>query len=390
MRWIYMCIAVLVFSLFQPGILPGQSRLEGLLRDVAAEFRKQMEKEKIVGGALVILNRDRVLLKEHYGWANEEKKIPASDRTIYVWGSITKTMTCIAAMQLQWKGRLRIDDPLVDYIPSFRNIDNPFGNTEQITLKMIMSHTAGLQNASFIIPLSWHGVWPRWEQLEPVFNYMKVEYPPGSRYSYSNFGLLLIGRVIEVVTRDDYETYMDKNIFKPLRMYDSYFDTTPYHLLKFKAQGYYKYEEGKPRKLYHPDVDQGVTTSNGGLKSSIADFCKYVRFLLGSTDSQQQAVYDGVLPRKILESMWQPVHPLPDPEKGSIGLGFHIYTDLKYRYIGHTGSANGFISQMMLHPESGVAFFSVGNTENMRAVNRSIRRYIDEHLMPVLIGETGR
>ena len=263
-------------------------------------------------------------------------------------------------------------------------VNNPYDNTDEITLKMLMSHTAGLQNASFIIPLSWHKPWPRWEQLEPVFNYINVENPPGTKYSYSNLSLLLLGRVIEVITDDDYEVYIDKNVFKPLQMYSSYFDATPYHLMDHKAQGYYPHKEGEQRRLYHPDIDQGVTTSNGGLKSSPADFNKYVQFLLGTDDPQQRKIYDGVLPREVLESMWEPIHPFDDPAKGSIGLGFHIYTDLQNPYIGHTGSANGFISLFMIHRDSKTAFFMAGNTANVASAHTPVKKTIDEKLIPLL------
>ena len=361
-----------------------QSDLQAVCRTIDKEFQERMADRQIVGGALSVVQPGKTILESHFGWADQEKQIPADQDTIYVWGSITKTLTCIAMMQLQWKGRLNINEPVVKYIPAFGHLNNPYGDTDKITLKMLMSHTAGLQNASFIIPLSWHKPWPRWEQLEPLFNYINVENPPGTKYSYSNLSLLLVGRVIEVVTYDDYEVYIDKNIFKPLQMYSSYFDATPYHLTPHKAQGYYPYEQGKERRLYDPDIDQGVTTSNGGLKSSIADFNKYIQFLLGSQDEQVQKVYDGVLPRAILETMWEPVHPFENPERGGIGLGFHLYTDLKHPYIGHTGSANGFISQFMIHRESKTAYFMTGNTANSGAVHRPIINAIDQTLIPLL------
>ncbi|MCP4711294.1 MAG: beta-lactamase family protein [Planctomycetes bacterium] len=361
-----------------------QTNLTTACDTIIQNYQKLMTEHHIVGGALVVLQPDKIILESHYGLANEQTQTPADQNTIYAWGSITKTLTCIAIMQLQQKGLLDIDDPVVKYIPTFKNINNPYHNTDQITLKMLMSHTAGLQNASFIIPLSWHRPWPRWEQLEPVFNYITVEHEPGTKFSYSNLSLLLVGRVIEIVTHDDYEVYIDKNIFKPLQMYQSYFDATPYHLLPQKAQGYYPHTENQPRRLYHPDIDQGVTTSNGGLKSSINDFKKYLRFLLGSDDPQLQKRYNIVLPRDILESLWLPVHPFSNPDNGAICLGFHNYTDLTHPYIGHTGSANGFISLFNLHLPTKTAFFLTANTANVTNVHTPIKKQIDQSLIPIL------
>jgi CubicO group peptidase (beta-lactamase class C family) len=363
--------------------LMAQDSMDAALNSISDDFKRRMSEASIVGGALVILQDDRVLLEDHLGLANAEKGMPAQEETIYCWGSITKTITCIAVMQLQLHGRLRIDDPVVKYIPAFSNVKNPYGGTENITLKMLMSHTSGLQNSSFITPTTFEDpdyVWPRWEQLEPVFNYIQIENEPGERYSYSNLGLLILGRVIEVVTKDDYEVYVDKNILKPLEMFSSYFDTTPYFLRANKAQGYFRLEENQERKLFHPDVDQGMTTSNGGLKTSIRDFKKYMCFLIGSENPALKARYDAVLPRQVLESMWKPVKADLEDESRSICLGFFLYSYAQ-PLIGHTGSANGFISSFYVQPGSKLAWFVVGNTWNFSEVMNPLGDMIIDKLI---------
>jgi len=158
-----------------------------------------------------------------------------------------------------------------------------------------MSHASGLQENSFIIPLEWDGDWPVWEQVETNFNYLNVERKPGSAYGYSNLGTMILGRVIEVVTGDDYETYIDKNIFKPLEMHRSYFDKTPYHLMKNKSRSYHAPVPGKPLRPYGPDVDQGFTTTNGGwvrasgLGSSVYLFSEHFLELL--TDDERTRLH---------------------------------------------------------------------------------------------------
>jgi len=380
---IFTLILTLAF-IFPAGNIYAQSEILNAKKAVIDEFHKQMAKHKIVGGALVVIQPGETIIEEHYGTGNQGKNIPANENTVYCWGSVTKTLTSIAIMQLHLREKLDITDPFIDYIPAFRRIENPYHNTPMISIKMLMSHTAGLQSASFIVPFSTFKPGPQWEQIEAVMEYIKVLHRPGTLYKYSNLSLMLVGRLIDEVTLDEYEVYMDKNIYKPLEMFDSYYDTTPYHLLPVKAQGYFAYEEGKERKLYHPDYDQGVTTSNGGLKCPVKDMKKYALFLLGSEDSEIQKRYDGVLPRKVLKSMWEPVHPFENAESGSIGLGFHIYTDLKHKYIGHGGSGNGFRCEIMFDPESKTAFFMVGNTENVGDVHKEVKKVIDEKLMPLL------
>ena len=87
--------------------------------------------------------------------------------------------------------------------------------------------------------------------------YTQIEFRPGSRFSYSNPGIVFLGRVIERVSGDDYEVYIDKNIFKPLEMYRSYFDTTQSHLLGHRSHSYSRRDESvKPGRF---DVDTGIT-----------------------------------------------------------------------------------------------------------------------------------
>ena len=351
-----------------------QSRINNpkRLTDFKDIFIRKVSEAGIVGASLVILQPDRDILVAHHGFADLEAKLPPDDATIYDWGSITKLLTCIAIMQLDDQAILQIDDPVIKYIPAFRNVKNPFNNTETITLRMLMSHASGLQEGSFLIPLDWDMDWPVWEQIEPNFNYLRVEREPGSSYGYSNLGTMILGRVIEVVTKDSYEVYIDKNIFKPLEMHQSYFDATPRHLKKHKARSYHAAKEGESHIAYGPDVDQGFTTTNGGWKCSVGDFKKFVRFLLGSRDRAVQDRYDGVLPRELLESMWIPRLTTDQPGM-SIGLEFLVIPLSGSTFIGHSGGANGFTSNVTIHLDSMTGFFMAGNTDGFTAVMKSFR-----------------
>ena len=352
------------------------------LSDLGALFDTRMAALKVVGGSFCVVRDGKVVFTRSYGYADQEQNRKTDEGSLYVWGSNTKLFTDMAIIQLRDHGKLSLDDPLVKYIPTFSKVNNPFNNTDKITLRQLMSHSSGLQNGSFPLPLSWHKPWPSWSQLEPLFPYRDVEYQPGTKYQYSNLGLLLLGKVIEIVTNDDYEVYIDKNILKPLKMYQTYYDTTPYHLLPQKAQGYYPYEEGKPRKLYHPDIDQGVTSSNGGLKAPITDFAKFAAFVIGGSDP----VYDVVLKRSSLEEMFQEVLPIGKDEGpgDAICLGFHKRKEgLQFTMWGHTGSANGFRSEFDYNPDTRTAFFMVINTENGEEAFAELRKYMDTTVLPL-------
>ena len=164
----------------------------------------------------------RVAHARTYGFADLEARRPVDADTIFHWASITKTFTGIAIMQLRDRGLLSLDDPIVKYLPELRQVHNPYGPMDAITLRMLMSHSAGFRMSTW--PWGGDQAWhpfepPGWAQVAAMLPYTKIEFPPGSKYSYSNPGIIFLGRVIELLTGDDYEVYVDKNILKPLGMY---------------------------------------------------------------------------------------------------------------------------------------------------------------------------
>lgn len=133
-----------------------------------------------------------------------------------------------------------------------------------------------------------------------------------------------MGRIVETVSGDDIEVHVDKNILKPLGMTRSYFDLTPWHLRKFRANNY-RVTNGARQEM-GPELDTGVTNGNGGLNGPISDMVRYVAFLTGSGNSE---VDDDILKRSTLEEMWRPQLPAESlDEPGitkSVGLAFFIY-----------------------------------------------------------------
>jgi len=194
--------------------------------------------------------------------------------------------------------------------------------------------------------------------------FTEILFEPGTKYSYSNLGIVFLGQIIERLTGDDYEVYVDKNILKPLEMYRSYFDATPYHLLKYRAHSYY-IENGK-RTEGRFDADSGITVSNSGLNSPLPDMIKYLNFLVG--DAQKKEIYDGVLRRSSLEEMFQSTISAPLDANGNdgfttdIGLIFFLDRRSGETYLGHGGDQNGFISYIEFNLKKRTASVLVFNT----------------------------
>ncbi len=194
--------------------------------------------------------------------------------------------------------------------------------------------------------------------------FTEILFKPGSKYSYSNLGIVFLGQIIERLTLDDYEVYVDKNILKPLEMYRSYFDATPYHLLKYRSHSYY-IENGK-RTPGRFDANSGITVSNSGLNSPLPDMIKYLNFLIG--DASKKEVYDGILKRSSLEEMFQPTIAAPLDANGNAGfttdIGLIYFLDRQNGeiYLGHGGDQNGFISYIEFNRKKRTASILVFNT----------------------------
>jgi CubicO group peptidase (beta-lactamase class C family) len=322
-------------------------------------FRQELEAEGVVGGSLMFFHGDTVLAQEVHGFADQATGRRVDQRTIYHWASITKTFTGIAVMQLRDRGLLSLDDPIVKYLPELRQVHDPFGPIEAITLRQLMSHTAGFRNPTW--PWGgdqpWHPFEPtQWSQLVAMLPYTEILFPPGSKHSYSNPGIIFLGRTIELLSGDDYETYIDKNLFRPLGMTASYFDRTPYHLLPYRSNNY-DVKDGKPEPN-GLDFDTGITVSNGGLNAPLGDMIKYLQFLVGAPGISDEA--RGVLARSSLEEMWRPVITAGDA--GSVGLIFFLSDLGGVRLVGHTGSQRAFRSFFSIQPESKTGVIAVFNT----------------------------
>ena len=209
--------------------------------------------------------------------------------------------------------------------------------------------------------------------------YTQLDFAPGTKYSYSNPGYVYLGRVIEDVMQEPFETYIDKEILRPLGMTRAFFDRAPSFLRDQKSHSYFVDDKGRTEARF--DFDTGITVMNGGLNAPVDDLAKYISMLAGSTDAATQARYDRIIKRATLEEMWQPVVPVSPGV--SMGLGFFLEDHGGRRFIAHSGGQNGFISHFWLdrasHKAAIIAFntqtesTAKGDARNTRALDAAMR-----------------
>ena len=355
------------------------------LEEFSSVFKSSMKEVGAVGAGLVVVRGSKTLLSSYVGSADRERGVPASPDTIWHWASITKTFTAVRLMQLRDRGKLALSDPIVKYVPELRAVHDPYGDVSEITLKMLLSHSAGFRSPTFPWggDKAWHPAEPtRWEQVVAMLPYTEILFKPGSKFSYSNPGIVFLGRTIEALTGDDYEVAMDKDVFRPLGLAKAFYDRAPYHLEKDMARGY----EGEPGALTptRAGFDSGITVSNGGLDAPLPHLAAWLAFLAG--DGPQ------ILSRASLEEMWTPVLPTGEAAGESIGLCFFLREVVGTHWVGHSGDQNGFRSRFWLDPKTKLGYVFVMNTNASRS-GREFFKGADERIfeafvkaMPTLAG----
>jgi CubicO group peptidase (beta-lactamase class C family) len=363
-------------------------------QDVDRLFRAYADSDKAVGASFLFMKDGRVVQRDDYGYADRTVGKKIDPESIYHWGSITKTLTAISIMQLRDRGRLSLDDHITKYVPELRAMHDPYNMMDSITIRMLLSHTAGFQNPTWTYGSGepWEPFEPTtWNQLVAMMPYQQLNFKPGSRYSYSNPGFIYLARVIEQLTGDPWESYVQKNIFAPLNMDHSYFRTTPYYLAAQRSHNYYidKDSSSSAVKVIDngTDFDPGITTPNGGWNAPFSDLVKYLTFLTNAP-GPSSANYDVVLKRSSLAEMWTPIAPMSQgyeaaPDE-SIGLSFFIVKRGNTTLYGHTGSQAGFHTFIFFNPQNGAAVIAAFNTTNYVSPATAAKRRFQEAAQDLL------
>ncbi|MGH9587334.1 MAG: serine hydrolase domain-containing protein [Acidobacteriaceae bacterium] len=341
-------------------------------------FDAVLARHGIVGGGIAIVHGQDPAKEFFFGVMRNGSNHRIDAETSYNWASITKTMTAIAILQLRDRGKLSLNDPAVRYVPELRQVHDEFGPVDAITIRDLLTHSAGFRNPTWPwdcddrTNCDWQPFEPtRWAQIVAMLPYTHVAFRPGTQWSYSNLGYVFLGQIIERISGDDFEVYIDKNILKPLGMTQSYFDRSPYFLESHVSASYLRAGDKLTEQPFN--FDTGITTSNSGLKAPITDMVKYLRFLIGDASNP---VYDFVLKRSSLEEAWTGVLPVAEQggsptayTKGSpkMGLGFFVLNRDGHRYIYHDGDQGGFSSEMFIDPARHEASILVVNTTDTGA-----------------------
>ena len=337
---------------------------------VTRQFDAYVEADQVVGASLAFVSNGRITARHHVGMADRAAGQAVDDSTLWHWASNTKTLTAVSVLQLRDQGRLTLEDPATRWVPELRQVHDPYGSIDHVTVRMLLSHSSGFQNPTW--PYGSGAAWEpfeptAWSQLVAMMPWQELRFAPGSRYGYSNPAYIYLARIIESLTGDPWAVYVQQNIWTPLGMPRSYVNGTPPYLAAHRSNRYHVQRDSIGKVDVRPggrDFDPGVTIPNGGWNAPVDDLATWIGFLTGRLAGRTG--YGALLSRATLAEMWTPVVPVHSDGSvvESMGLGFFLYDLNGHRLVGHTGDQGGFRSFMVFDPATGQGVIGVVNTSN--------------------------
>src|SRR6266853_1671927 len=293
-------------------------------------------------GSVLVARDGRVLLSKGYGEADLDWKVPNSPTTKFRLGSITKQFTAACILLLEERGKLSIGDPVKKYLA-----DTPAA-WDQITIFNLLTHTAGIPNFTDFPDYRSKQARPATpEELVARFRDKPLEFAPGAGMHYSNSGYVLLGYLIEKVSGQSYQQFLQDNIFTPLAMKDSGYDVNA-QVIARRAVGYAPGPKGPVVAEY---LDMSIPFAAGGLYSTTEDLLRW-----------EQGLFGG----KVLSAA--SLAKMTTQFKEHYGFGLAVNTAGNgEKLIEHGGGVNGFNTKMLYLPEQRLTVIVLANLNGRAA-----------------------
>jgi len=332
---------------------------EALTRELDLLVRREQAEKRLPAIAAAAVRDGDTIWELAVGTADVESGVAATPDTQFRIGSITKTFTAVAVMQLRDAGKLALEDSLDRHLE---------GVPHRPTIRRMLAHLSGLQRET---P---GDVWVTLEFLTPEellrdLDQAEQVLAPGAAFHYSNLAFALLGQVVERASGIPYQRYVEERIIGPLALRRTTFRATQPH-----AQGYLvePYRDGV--RVEQP-IETASFTPSGQLWSTVGDLCRWAAFLADPDEA--------VLARETAEEM-RSVQSIDDHERwtSGYGLGLNLVRDGERILVGHGGAMPGFIARVLISPRDRVGAAVLTNSGTAAATplaRRIVARTVDLH-----------
>jgi CubicO group peptidase (beta-lactamase class C family) len=328
---IFMIIIFLMPLFLYPSPANANTNIE---RESVDEFvTSYMKRNGLPGVSIVIVKDGKVIYEKGYGHDSEGK--PLTENSLMRIGSVSKSFTAFAVLQLVDEGKLNLDDPVVKYLPEL-TMEDP--RLQKVTIRHLLSHTSGIPSPTIVPPAN--NLKAGVERLHD----WKLKWQPGEKYLYSNANYWILARLVEVRSGMEFSQYLKQKIFSPLGMDDTLSAINSGDSVKGLSQGYVTaYGTAFPWS----ELEQ-MFAGSGGVISTAADMG---RWLSMHTNDGKNVNGERLLSKSLLEESYSPQHG-----SKKYGLGWSLSSSsIKPARISHSGALSTIQAQQDIVPSSGYA-----------------------------------
>ncbi len=288
-------------------------------------------------GSVLVAQKDSILFQQAYGLADLESNIPHTDSTKFLIGSITKPFTALAILLLEKEGKLSLNDSLSNYFPDFPNGNN-------VTIHHLLTHTSGIRD--------YHAL-PDWKEdsqrdITPNYTVMRMaaepfDFEPGTSFRYSNTGYILLGLIIEKVSKQSFEQFIQKVILGPLELKNTGIISNG-KAVENLAKGYTSTPLESKIANY---INYKQPFSSGNMYSTPTDLWKFTKAVM----------YSEFLGKEKTTEVFE-------NNSGRYGYGWGIREFNGLHSYGHHGGMNGFVGSISWLPEAEIFICFLTNDDN--------------------------
>lgn len=323
-----------------------------------------MKEAEVTGLAIAILNDNKVVYQEAFGYANIETKAPLQIDHIFYGASFSKAVFGYLVAQLAHEGVIDLDRPLQEYLPvpipdvpvekEFRRLGALRDDLryEEITARMCLTHSTGL---------------PNWRWIEPD-EQLKIKFDPGTRYSYSGEGIMLLQWVVEYLTDEKLEDLAEERVFAPLGM-----DHTSY-LWREQFAEHFCYGHSSEQKKLPKDIEEEDAAAAGSMETTLADYSKFLERILkleaGHSPITRLLFTPGIRIRSKAQfgPQAQEQTDANDDIKLSYGLGWGLIETPYGPGAFKEGHGEGFQHYSIVFPEQDAGIVIMSNSDNAESI----------------------
>lgn len=335
-----------------------------------------MRAHKIPAVSISIIRAGAIVLERSYGVSDLEHSVAATNETLYRIASLSKPITAVAVMQVVGQGKIDLDAPIQQYVPSFPRHAQP------IAVRQLLTHTSGIRHYKNAAEFNTTRHCEELSEGLTIFQNDSLVHAPGEKITYSTYGFVLLGVALENEAKQDFVEYLHERIFTPAGMSRTRQDLV-YDIIPNRARGYTVDDSGE---LRNPElVDTSCRIPGGGLLSTAGDLARFLIALdsgkLLAPDGVAQMFANHITPEQIQRTVAGQEVPEGYVFPG-FGFGWAIHTQKHENVRWHGGNQQGATSMIYWLPDERLGIAILTNLGEQGAVLTSLADHITSVIVP--------